>query len=114
MKTLVTLFFFLFAFEAGFSQVIVNEKDINTVENLTYIELTTLHQNAKTTNAYINYGQSRGESKLSQITTPDNKAKEFNNEIDVLNFMAASGWELKQIITQTPVEVRYIMIKKQR
>ena len=120
MKALITLFIsFLFA-EIGFAQVIVDETDLNTVENVTYIEVTCQKKKARTFIAYINYGQSGGGNDLTQVNTPDKKAKEFTNEMAVLNFLAINGWELKQIITvpsmaiPNTVEMMYVMVKKQR
>jgi hypothetical protein len=118
MKTLITICFSILFVEMGFSQVIVEETDLNTVENVTYIEVTCLRKKAKTIIGYVDYGQSGGANDFSQINTSDKVAKVFSSEIAVLNFLAKNGWELKQIVPvpsgiANGVEMRYIMAKKQ-
>lgn len=95
MKKLILLISFaILSFSASFSQVIVDEVDINNLD-LTYIKLTGVNTSVFGVKykIYVDYGQKVKMFKAAKIKNSEGKNMKFNTMIDALNFMSKNGWK---------------------
>ena len=75
------------------AQVNVDGIDINTKENLEYVEILGVGKLNGQVVISIDYGQKRKLFKPSVIKGPDGKNRAFNSMVDALNFFNSNGWE---------------------
>lgn len=96
---------------AGFSQVYVNGKNINAMNDVHYCELTRVTLKGK---AFIDYGQMKGFLKFypsERITDSRGKTISFNNTMHVINYMTSNGWQLAFYEVDSS-NMEYVMFKK--
>lgn len=112
MKRTIIIMFLVFLSFAGFSQVFVNGKNINAMNDVHYCELTGVTLKGK---AFIDYGQMKnGFLKFNpseRITDSYGKTIRFNSTMHVINYMVSNGWELAFYEVDTS-NTEYIMFKK--
>lgn len=98
-----------------FSQVLVNDVNINELDDVKYVQLLAT-QKGLSMNVVISvdYGQPRKLFKSQMIKGPDGKTKTFNSVIDALNFMSANGWEYvnSYAITVAGSNVYHYLLKR--
>ncbi|HFA47705.1 MAG TPA: hypothetical protein ENJ95_01660 [Bacteroidetes bacterium] len=94
MKNLIIVALFCAASSSAFSQVTVNGKDINKMEDVYFVELTATNKAFSTkVKILIDYGQKIRLAETQSIKTSDGKSMSFESVVGALNFMAKNGWE---------------------
>ncbi len=94
MKKIFILSLFYFMSQISFSQVFVNETNINEKAG-TYIQLVGVNTSLFGTKyqIYVDYGQKVKNFKSYKIKDATGKVKKFNTMMDALNFMYDNGWD---------------------
>ena len=89
----VVVIFALFGTTQSFSQVMVNDVNINDLD-IKYVRLllenTTFGAKVQVN---VDYGQKPKFMKAYRITDANGEKKQFNSIVDILNFMYANGWK---------------------
>ena len=111
---LISLSLCIFSFSGSvFSQVFVNETDINKLD-IKYCELRVGQPlNPTKVKIFVDYGQAFS-IKRQNIMTPDKKVVKFNSPMHALNFMDQNGWSYEeQVAVQTgeTTTYKYLMRK---
>lgn len=78
-----------------FSQLLVNGVDIGTVEGVCYLKIVGFATNLSGSNRAlaIEYGQKRKLTTKQEFSTPDGVEIEFENTLELLNYLVARGYE---------------------
>ncbi len=77
----------------AYTQVLVNEVNINELKDVKYIQLLATQKGFSTKIVIsVDYGQPRKLFKSQRIKGLEGKNKAFNSVIDALNFMEKNGW----------------------
>ncbi len=96
MRTTLALILF-FIGNMTYSQVIVEDVNINEIENLAYCQVVA-SGNMFSNKVKINIDYGQHEKKFgktnSSVKNKDGKAIKFNSVFDAINFMANNGWKL--------------------
>lgn len=91
----VVLLFFIIGLHA---QIVIDGQDINELEDVQYLEVVCFGKFLQNKlQVRVNYGQQFNGFKKSTILV-DNKPKDFNSTVDVLNFFYKNGWEYKDAL----------------
>jgi len=94
MKKLFILSLFYFITQVSFSQVYVNDVNINEKAGK-YIQLVGVNTSLFGTKykIYVDYGQKVKNFKTYKIKDANGNVKKFNTMMDALNFMYDNGWD---------------------
>ena len=116
MKKLFFLSLFYFISQASFSQVYVNEVNINEKAGK-YILLVGVNTSIFGTKyqIYVDYGQKVKNFKTYKIKDANGKVKKFNTMMDALNFMYDNGWDFVNYSAEIiSGKVRNVFLLKRR
>ncbi|HWA34056.1 MAG TPA: hypothetical protein VG737_08000 [Cyclobacteriaceae bacterium] len=103
-KLFLTLCFFV-ACSFAYSQIMVNNVDINSVPEIRYIELSCAIKSAKGKNTYVvyvDYGQRWSVVTEALITDTNKTPAEFDGLMSVLNYFNKNGWKVVPVWVNTP------------
>lgn len=117
MKRITLLFVGAMMSFVGYSQVFVNDVDINKSENVKYVELLGTGKFLSTKLVVsVDYGQPKKLFKSQMIKDLSGETQDFNSMIDALNFMELNGWEFVNNYTVTVGQqsvYHYLLRKKE-
>jgi len=117
MKKLLLLFAIgIFMTQLSFSQVYVEEQNINELD-IKYIELVGVNTSmfGVKMKIYVDYGAKVKFMKSAKIKGADGKIMKFNTMIHALNFMYDNGWEYvnySTVVMGGKIRTIYILKKK--
>lgn len=126
MKYLILCLFTSCSFLPLFGQVYVNDVNVNTLNDVKYIEVqpvTNITTGSKS-KCLVNYGQSirlknYGNNYLRESKNKSRDHKFFNSRVAILNWFDNQGWDLVQVIPETTGgessnrDIIYILKKKE-
>lgn len=116
MKKLFILTVFFFVAQVSFSQVYVNEVNINEKAG-TFIQLVGVNTSVFGTKyqIYVDYGQKVKAFKGYKIKDAAGNVKKFNTMMDALNFMYDNGWDYVNYNSQmVSGKIRNVYLLKRR
>jgi len=112
MKKIILVFFVIsFLSQKSFSQVIVDDVNINEL-GIDVIELLAVPKSYVEYSIYVDYGVKWKLFKRQKISNKDGVLQEFNTPIASLNFFLSNGWELVQY-SRVSSSVSYILKLKE-
>ncbi|PHS63950.1 MAG: hypothetical protein COB12_08810 [Flavobacterium sp.] len=116
MKKIILLFSILFITQFSYSQVFVEDVDINELD-IKYIQLIGVNTSmfGVKFKVFVDYGQKAKMMKADGIKDSEGETKKFNTMIDALNFMHSNGWKY---INYTEAEfsgkIRYVYLLEKK
>jgi hypothetical protein len=93
MKRTILFFILLLPFFYANAQINVDGLDVNSEEDLEYIQIVGASRLNGQVVITIDYGQKSKLFKPSVIKGPNGKSKVFNSMMGALNFFNSNGWE---------------------
>ncbi len=116
MKKVAFLIFFILISNTLFSQVFVNDVNINEKAG-EYIQLVGMNTSmfGSKYQIYVDYGQKVKFMKAYKIKDASGKVMKFNTMIDALNFLYDNGWEFVNYASDVIAgKIRYVYLLKRR
>ena len=114
MKKILIVIAFAFITQLTFSQVIVEDQNINEL-NIDYIELVGINTSlfGVKMKVYVDYGQPVKFLKADNIKDGNGKTIKFNTMMHALNFLKENGWEYVNY-TESVIgsKLRYVYLLK--
>ena len=115
-KNVFILLLLLFSISKSFSQVYVEDVNINELD-IKYIQLVGVNTSmfGVKIKVYVDYGQKVKFMKSSKIKDAEGKIKKFNSMTDALNFMYKNGWKYVNY-TEAVIsgKIRYVYLLEKR
>jgi hypothetical protein len=112
MKKLLLVLTIMFFTQLSFSQVFVEEQNINELD-IKYIQLVGVNTSmfGVKIKVFVDYGQKAKFMKADGIKNSKGETKKFNSMMDALNFMNKNGWKFVNY-TETIVgsKLRYLYL----